>query len=218
MKFLLFTSLLISLVVSFSFIPVKEDRESTIPVSPLAAYSIAWNDAKYLKCNTAARAGYLAEEEKKTIYILNMARMNPVLFANTVVKQYPGKTEWHINSNSTYYKSLLETLLKLKPMNLLYPDSLCYKSAACHALITGKNGTVTHDRTTDDCRKQQYFSGECCHYGNNTAIDILLSLLIDEGVASLGHREICLSTYKKLGVSIQPHAAYNYTAVLDFKY
>jgi uncharacterized protein YkwD len=218
MKFLLPPDLLASLLLFVSFIPAKEVSPSTAPVSPLAAYSPVWNDAKYLKCNTAARASYLAEEEKKTIYILNMARMNPVLFANTVVKQYPGKTEWHINSNSTYYKSLLETLLKLKPMDLLYPDSLCYKSALCHALTTGKNGTVTHDRTTDDCRKQQYFSGECCHYGNNTAIDILLSLLIDEGVASLGHREICLSSYSKLGVSIQPHTAYNYTAVLDFKY
>lgn len=217
MKFLLSTSLLISAVIFISFIPVKENSKPTIPVSPLATYSPAWNDVKYLKCNTAAKASYLTEEEKKTIYILNMARMNPVLFANTVVKQYPDKTGWHINRNSTYYKSLLESMLKLKPVNLLFPDSLCYKSALCHALTTGYEGTVTHDRTTDDCRKQQYFSGECCHYGNKTAIDILLSLLIDEGVVSLGHREICLGSYKKLGVSIQSHSAYGYTAVLDFK-
>jgi uncharacterized protein YkwD len=217
MKFLLSTSLLISVAILFSFIPVKENKESTAPLSPLATYSTAWNDAKYLKCNTAAKASYLTEEEKKTIYILNMARINPVLFANTVVKQYPDKTSWHINRNSTYYKSLLETMLKLKPVNLLYPDSLCYKSALCHALTTGYEGTTTHDRTTVDCRQQQYFSGECCHYGNKTAIDILLSLLIDEAVESLGHREICLSIYKKLGVSIQSHSAYGYTAVLDFK-
>lgn len=218
MKFLLSTSLLISIIIFVSFITVKENKESSLPLSPLAAYSPAWNDAKYLKCNTAATSNYLTEEEKKTIYILNMARMNPVLFANTVVKQYPDKTGWHINRNSTYYKSLLETMLKLKPMNLLYPDSLCYKSALCHALTTGYEGTVTHERTTDDCHRQQYFSGECCHYGNKTAVDILLSLLIDEGVESLGHREICLGPYKKLGVSIQSHSAYGYMAVLDFKY
>ena len=84
MKFLLPPSLLVSLLIFVSFIPAKEVRLSTIPVSPLAAYSTDWNDIKYLACNTAATARYLTEEEKKTIYILNMARMNPVLFANTV--------------------------------------------------------------------------------------------------------------------------------------
>lgn len=217
MKILLPPSLLISLLIVVSFIPAKEVRLSTIPVSPLAAYSTEWNDAKYLPCNTAATARYLTEEEKKTIYILNMARMNPVLFANTVIKQYPDKGMATVKRSSSYYKSLLNTMLLLKPMKLLYPDSLCYRSALCHALTTGKKGTVTHDRSTNECRKQQYFSAECCHYGYNSAIDILLSLLIDEGVASLGHREICLGVYNKLGVSIQPHLNYNYTAVLDFK-
>lgn len=218
MKFLLPPGLLVSLLIFVSFIPAKEVPLSPVPISPLAAYSTDWNEAKYLQCNTAVNARYLTEEEKKTIYILNMARMNPVLFANTVVKQYPDKGVATVKRSSSYYKSLLQTMLTLKPMKLLYPDSLCYRSALCHALTTGKNGTVTHDRTTNECRKQQYFSGECCHYGYKSAIDILLSLLIDEGVASLGHREICLGVYNKVGVSIQPHASYNYTAVLDFKY
>ena len=215
MKFLLSSSLAISLLVFVSFKPVKEP---TSPVSPLADFSPAWNDAKYLKCNTAANVRYLTAEEKKTIYILNMARMNPVLFANTVVKQYPDKKGWFVNRNSYYYKSLLQTMLKLKPMELLYADSLCFVSALCHAQTTGNDGTTTHSRTTDACKKVEYYSGECCHYGYNNALDILLALLIDEGVESLGHREICLGAFKKLGVSIQPHSTYGYTAVLDFKF
>ena len=60
--------------------------------SPLGLYSPAWNDARYLTCNTAANTGYMSAGEKEVIYILNMARMNPALFANTVVKQYPNKS------------------------------------------------------------------------------------------------------------------------------
>ena len=200
-----------------SYIPFKKIIKPTTPVSPLATYSTAWNDAKYLKCNTAASTMYMTTEERKTIYILNLARINPVLFANTVVQQYPDKDGRFVNRKSYYYTSLLATMRKLKPMKLLYPDSLCYSSALCHAITTGKGGTVTHNRTTDECRKKQYFSGECCQYGYKTALDVLLSLLIDEGIPSLGHRSICLDSYERLGVSIQPHSSYRYTAVLDFK-
>lgn len=187
------------------------------PDSPLAEYSKDWNDPKYLKCNTAAGANYLSNEEKKTIYILNLARMNPALFANTVVSQYPDRTEWSVKRSGSYYKSLLATMKKMKPLTILTPDSLCFRSAYCHALTTGKAGTVTHDRTTPDCRKQQYFGGECCQYGNNEALEILMSLLIDEDIPSLGHREILLGNYTMIGVSIQPHILYKHTAVLDLK-
>ena len=213
---LLFTTVFSSFIVSFS--SVKRTNDPSLPPSPLADYSTEWNDTKYLKCNTAANVRYMTDEEKKVVYILNMARMNPVLFAKTVVNQYPEKGKWTINRSSYYFTSLMDTLQKLKPLKLLYPDSLCYKSAFCHAVTTGKNGSVTHERVTDKCKKEEYFNGECCHYGNSTAVDILLSLLIDENVPSLGHRYVCLGSFNKLGVSIQPHIAYKSTAVLDFKY
>lgn len=137
--------------------------------------------------------------------------MNPVLFANTVIKKYPA-------GHSNYYTSLLDTMLSLKPLKLLYPDSLCFAGAQCHALNSGAEGYVGHTRSKEECRKKWYYSGECCDYGHNKPLDIIMSLLIDEDVESLGHREICLSSYKKIGVSVQYHALYSYTAVLDFHY
>src|SRR3569832_2198927 len=122
-----------------SFSSSKSANNHPVSPSPLADYSTEWNDAKYLTCNTAANVRYMTEEEKKVIYILNMARMNPALFAKTVVNQYPEKGKWSVNRSSYYFTSLLDTLQKLKPLNLLYPDSLCYKSALCHAVTTGKN-------------------------------------------------------------------------------
>ena len=57
-------------------------------VSPLALYSNEWNDVKYSKCNTAVNAAYLSNSEKEVIYILNLIRSYPALFANTVLKKY----------------------------------------------------------------------------------------------------------------------------------
>ena len=67
-------------------------------------------------------------------------------------------------------------------------------------------------------KKKWHFNGECCDYGHNNALDIIMSLLIDEGISSLGHRNICLSSYSKIGVAIQPHKLYGYNAVMDFYY
>lgn len=217
MKYFLSIVCAIVLLSLFSFVKRKEIHLTAEVVSPLANYSSQWNEAKYLNCNTAANVKYMNKAEKEVIYILNMARMNPALFANTVIKQYPNKSGQNHIRSSDYYRSLLTSMQKLKPKGLLFPDLLCYKSANCLAEFTGKNGIVGHYRTTE-CQSDQYFNGECCDYGHNKPLDILLSFLIDEGVTSLGHRKICMDSYKKIGVSIQPHSSYRYTAVLDFVY
>ena len=217
MKYFQSIAYTIVLLFLFSFVERKENPLTAEAVSPLANYSSQWNETKYLNCNTAAHVKYMSAAEKEVVYILNMARMNPPLFANTVIKQYPNKSGQDHLRSSVYYKSLITSFQKMKPRGLLFPDSLCYKSAICHAEVTGKNGIVGHYRTTE-CQSDQYFNGECCDYGHNKPLDILLSFLIDEGITSLGHRKICMDHYKKIGVSIQPHSSYRYTAVLDFVY
>lgn len=160
----------------------------------------------------------MSANEKELVYILNLARLNPSLFASTVVKKYPEKSDKGYLVNSDYYKSLLDTMKKMKPLNLLQPDSLCYTSAFCHAVSSGHAAYTGHDRQTDDCKEKRNFNGECCDYGNEKPLDIVLSLLIDNWVPSLGHRWICLNSYKRIGVSIQPHKGYRHNAVLDFHY
>lgn len=209
----LIAAILICLLMSF-----RQQTETTLPSSPLSIYSSAWNDPKYLSCNTAAKANYLTSEEKELIYILNLARTNPKLFANTVIKKYPDISGRLYLRYIDYYTSLLDTMKKIKPLKLLRPDSLNYISAFCHAVKSGEVAYVGHIRTDDECRKKTKYSGECCQYGFSKPIDIIMGLLIDEGVPSLGHRDICLSSYIKIGVSIQPHKGYGYNAVLDFGY
>ncbi len=58
---------------------------------------------------------YMSQAEKELIWILNMARMNPTLFASTVVKKYPDEMDNLWLKNVDEYKSLLDTMSRLKP-------------------------------------------------------------------------------------------------------
>jgi len=184
-------------------------------ISPLSSFSAEWNRAEYRVCNTAAGVNYLSEEEKTTIYILNLARMNPPLFAKTVVKAYPDYAGEESLNQSEYFRGLLTFLNKKSAMPLLYPERTLFESARCHATTSGEAGYVGHNRRTQGCKKLETFLGECCQYGYKDPLSIIMDLLIDEDVPSLGHRIILFKPHKQIGVSIQPHKRYRWNAVLD---
>ncbi len=198
-------------------VDIISKADTSAALFPLSEFSEEWNAPKYLSCNTAASVNYMNEAEKNVIYILNLARMNPKLFCSTVVKKYPEYTDNRELVNITYYQSLITTMNSMKKLNLLLPDSDCFASAQCHAYNSGLTGYLGHERT-GKCNTNQHYNGECCDYGHADALDIVMSLLIDYDVPSLGHRDICFSPYKIIGVSIQPHKRYDTNAVLDFHF
>lgn len=184
-------------------------------LSPLTNFSAEWDKPEYRVCNTAAQVSYLSEPEKQIIYILNLARMNPNLFANTVVTQYPDYAGALSMKQSTYYKGLLQFLANKKPMPLLYPEQRLFQSANCHAETSGSTGYIGHNRRTAACRSVETFLGECCQYGVSDPLSVVLELLIDEDVPSLGHRIILFKPHTQIGVSLRPHKSYRWNAVLD---
>jgi hypothetical protein len=215
MKYFFTIFLLQSSVLLFS----QNSSKAGSTVSPLARYSSEWNNVKYSKCNTAVNAVYLSKSEKDVIYILNLIRSYPALFAKTVLKKYPAVSGYdYLNDDIYYFKSLLDTLLTLSPKQMLYPDNDCFLSAQSHAYQSGITGYVGHERKTRDAKLKKHYLAECCDYGHKDPFDIVLSLLIDEGISNLGHRLICLGDYTKIGVSLQPHKKYGANAVLDFYY
>jgi len=74
---------------------------------------------------------------------------------------------------------------------------------------------VGHTRQTTECKTA--YLGECCAYGNSDPLRIVLQLLIDEGVPSLGHRYICLGRYDVVGIATAPHTGYGSNTVLNFR-
>ena len=188
------------------------------PKHPLAAYGAVWNEPKYAACNTATGAKYMTPAEKEVIYIMNLMRQYPQQFLNLVVKNWPDSSYRTYWKDNTYYTSLLTDLQKMKPAPLLLPDSVLWVSASCHAKTSGLAGYVGHQRQTPDCKSKERFLGECCDYGSSKPLDIVMSLLIDEGVESLGHRKILMENrYTGTAVSIMPHKKYGTNAVINFR-
>jgi hypothetical protein len=185
-------------------ISVCQDKEYSF--DKITADLSAWDDPKYLAANSAQNEDYLSGKEKEVYYYLNLARMNPKLFADTYLKDLK-------KSADDYESSLYAELQKLKPLPVLKPNRKLYESARCHAMESGKRGYVGHKRFKCD----EYFMGECIYYGETDAFGIVTSLLIDQGVKSLGHRRIFLDNYTELGVSIQPHKTFGENCVLDFR-
>lgn len=186
--------------------------------SPLYEFSDAWKDPKYDAANSARNATYMSETEREVIHILNLVRMDPVLFESTVVSQYPRFSDNPKLSNNSYYKSLTATMKKLKPLKILLPNKFCFESAQCHAQTSGNAAYVGHDRLTADCKKASFYFGECISYGYDNALDIVMALLIDEDVPSLAHRKNFLGDFRSVAVSIQPHKSYRYNTVIDLAY
>jgi hypothetical protein len=182
-----------------------------------------WGDSVKKAAASASSTKYNSDEEKNVIYWLNLARMQPDLFVELYLDpwmQLYSSSDWPVDVLTNYYMEqraiYLNTayleMAKMKSLNTLKPDEKLFQSAECHAKESGKTGYVGHDRT--NCK--EYFSGECCDYGVEDGKSILLDLLVDEGVPSLGHRHICLGGYRYIGVSQQPHITYCVNTVLDF--
>ncbi len=156
---------------------------------------------------------FATREEKNAYHYLNYARTKPKEFCEKFVVPHWDKT-------NSYENSLVKTLRTMTPVPPVSPEFKLFQSALCHARTSGKSGYVGHDRQKDPKTGSQcnsYFTGECCSYGYNDGLGIILQLLIDNRVPSLGHRIICLTEgYTNVGISIQPHARYGFNCVLDF--
>lgn len=127
---------------------------------------------------------------------------------------YFNRTYEEETSNSFYYMSLFRKLAEMEPRNILKPDYQLFKTAECWAIEAGERGLKGHDRI--NCRKD--YDAEACDYSNNNGFDVVLNLLVDKFVPSLGHRKVLLGNFSKMGAAIRPHNSdLDYNAVLDFK-
>jgi uncharacterized protein YkwD len=145
--------------------------------------------------------------------------MNPKLFCKSLVKKSKSISSLIDTSSKEYYKTLVAEMQKMLPLKILQPDSLCAISAHAHAVGQGTTGKTGHGRVTPESSQVANFGGECCYYGTNDPLSIVLTLLIDQGVKSLGHRRICFDDkFTRIGTGLAPHTKYGYAAVLDFHY
>ena len=181
----------------------------------LHAQQFQYSEEEINSANTAKNTEYLSQVEKEVIYYINLCRINPTKFLDRYIENgtYIKENEWYIKQNPKYLASLKQKLKSLKPLPLLHPDKALFQTALCLAREQEKSGATGHERKK--CKKD--FWGECCSYGESTGVGIVLQLLIDQDVPSLGHRKIILGDYSLVGVAFGNHKRYRNLAVIDFK-
>lgn len=177
------------------------------------SYAQSWTEEQLAQANTAKEIDYLTKAEKEAIKYINLARLFPSQFAEIELPTYFGPEKYgNYLKSSSFRKSLIKQLGKMKPVGALTFDKALYENAKCFAKESGDKGLVGHQR--EKCPAGNY--AECCSYGMDTGKDIALQWLIDHDVPSLGHRKNCLNKdYTKIGLSIHPHKTWEVCAVAE---
>jgi len=197
----------------------------------------SWTPEELEMANTARNASYLTEEEKNIIFYMNLVRIDGTRFFNTYFQEfvdahnkgmlrYSNYNELRVNRKDRYYRGLEIDLKLIKNLSLFYPDeSLTYVSKQ-HGKDMNRYNIAGHNskdgRTVKD-RISKYYPNrsmaENLAFGFSKGLANVSMLLLDKNVPDLGHRKNMLNNTLGLnivGVSIQPHPAYRYSATIDF--
>ena len=86
-------------------------------------------------------------------------------------------------------------------------------NARCFAREMGESGYTGHERV--DCKKEKKYA-ECCSFGMDTGKDIMMQMLIDHNIESLGHRNNCVNPrYTKIGLTLHTHKEWGHCCVIE---
>ena len=186
--------------------------------------------------NTAENASYLSPFEKDIIYEINLFRSNPADYAEKYIapltKNYKGKLLYYPNDKPLLTKEgvraaneCVRELKKVAPLTVVTPSSGLTKAADDHVKDqsrTGKTGHYGSDRSDSRKRMERYGEwkvriAENIAYGGTSARQVIVYLLIDDGVQDRGHRKNFIQPeFKTVGVSAGFHPEYNTMCVMDF--
>jgi uncharacterized protein YkwD len=166
-------------------------------------------------------SAFSGAQPDEVLKIINEVRTDPQEFLKARLMPYIKEKGMADNS---YAKSLVEDLKTAKKVNPLESSALLTRLARGHALDMGGHGKVGHESSNgttfvNRLRKKVKTGmiAENCDYGNSDPLDIVMSLLIDDGVASLGHRKNILHPQLKyVGIAIEKHKTYRMNCVMDF--
>jgi hypothetical protein len=192
-----------------AFMPVGMMRAQTTD------FNWNWDKETINRANTAEDVDFLSEDEQKVILYVNLARIDGPLFASTFLDEYIKIKKIKANS---YTRSLYKELKNVKDLPVLVPEKDLYKAAREHATWSGKKGYQGHKgfkQRFSPLMSKYSEVGENIYYGPYTPLEIVVQLLIDEGVADLGHRKNLLNPkFNSIGVAIKPHKTFDYNCVM----
>jgi len=196
-----------------------------------------WTEEELNMANTAKNTGYLSTEEKNIIFYMNLVRIDGEKFFNTYfqdfvqyhnlkMQAYRNYNDLKVDRTDKYYRGLEIDLKLIKDLPVFYPDELLTYGADQHGSDMKRYNLAGHNskdgRTAKDRIGKHYPNrslAENLAFGFSKGLDNVCLLLLDKGVPDLGHRKNILNNTLGLnivGVSIQTHPTYKYSATIDF--
>ncbi|HLF35016.1 MAG TPA: CAP domain-containing protein [Cyclobacteriaceae bacterium] len=213
--------------------PVTQIQDDKLPIQGIPAGYDSW-DINTL--NTASNATYISKIEREVVLELNLLRSNPQKYAELYLKPFrqyyhgknleiPGRITIITNEGIKPLDECISQLSRTQPAPALIPSQGMCKAARDHAEDQSKTGKTGHDGSDGSSlpdRLNRYGKwlttiGENIDYGNGNAREIIIALLIDDGVSSRGHRKNLLNgAYHNIGVAVRSHPQYEYVCVMDY--
>jgi uncharacterized protein YkwD len=186
--------------------------------------------------DTARNAVYLDQVERDVVLELNKVRTNPAAYADShlvtrrryyraKIYRRPGNIDLVTSEGVRAIDECIRVLKSVSSRNRLKPSRGLSRAADDHVRDTGPRGITGHVGTrgsTLSNRVSRYgdwgaYIGEAISYGNDEAREIVIQLLVDDGVPSRGHRKILLQEeFSRVGVAVGAHKTYGAMCVIDF--
>lgn len=186
--------------------------------------------------NTAKDVNYLTELEKQVILELNKVRSNPKRYAEEYLEDlqtafdgklftYPGQDPVITREGIAPLIECIKVLKESGPAPVLMPAEGLANAAA--ELVTdqqkhGGIGHITQKGLTPQKRIEKYGNWDICSaeditYGSFEARQIVIALLIDDGVAERSHRKNILNTcFHFAGPNYGKHPNYLSMCAIDY--
>ena len=197
--------------------------------------SANWNTAAL---DTARNVNYLTTLEKDVILEMNKVRTNPRKYAEMYIRpmlkyfngtrySVPGQITIITEEGAAAVNECIAALNKASAVSVLTPErglSLAAKDHVTDMRKTGQTGHTGSDGSTVAIRIRRhgtlgsvYTHGENIMYGSTSGREIIVDLLIDDGIPSRGHRSnIMDSDFTQAGVAYGTHPRYETSCVIDF--
>lgn len=193
-------------------------------------------------CSNRIQSGYsqttkstpvLSKAEQDLLSEINQARANPQTYATYLEQLKPlfkgkdytalGQATLTTQEGWDAVEDAIKFLRAAKPLGPLSPSQGLCLAASSHVKEQSASGATGHAGSNNMMIEQrvkpfgswQGGIGENLTYGNESARERILTWLIDDGVATRGHRKRVMSQdYKVVGVSCGPHPEYGTMCVL----
>ncbi len=218
--------------------PTTSPAKPSPKASPQAASSASLSEIAqrgYALNAGLADDSFLSRLEREVMTELNLARTDPRGYAEKLRRhrtlyrggllEYPGRvpilTQEGVRAVDEAIAAL-ERQVPLPPLALSRGLSLACRDHAADQGRTGRTGHIGADGSDPFKRMERYgawqkTAGENIAYGAETAEQIVIQLIVDDGVPSRGHRKnIYDPDFLVAGLAVGAHAAYRRVCVIDF--